>query len=146
MYKQLPRISLSAAGLWTAVLLASTGAWGKECWVDVYDKANFEGNRTRIEGPTEVPDLKTLNKEDWSNRIESLEVGPDAEAVAFRKPNFENDPQGPVYHPDAFKSWGAKEIPAYQEWDVSFGPGKKEHHLGELHFHKNINSIKVRCR
>lgn len=137
---------LSAVLVAGALCAASTAAWGEECWVDVYDQANFQGNKARIAGPAELADLKQLNREDWSNRIESLEVGPDAEVVAFRKPNFEDKPQGPVNHPEAFKQWGEKEIGAYQEWDISFGPGSKEHHLGELHFHKNINSIKIRCR
>lgn len=129
-----------------AGLAVSGTALAGECWVDIYDKANFEGSRARIEGPKELADLKNVNQEDWSNRIESLEVGADAEVLAFRKPDFEDKPQGSVYHQDAFKSWGNEEIPAYQEWDISFGPGKKEHHLGELHFHKNINSLKIRCR
>jgi hypothetical protein len=136
-----------AALLWAGAFLSASGtALGKECWLDVYDKANYEGNRVRINGPAELPDLKSLNKEDWSNRIESLQVGADAEVIAFRKPNFEEEPEGQVYHPEAFQSWGKKEIPAYQELEISFGPGKKEHHLGELNFHKNINSLKVRCR
>ena len=144
-YRKKPRPV--AAILSAGALLATSGvALGKECWLDVFDKPNFEGNRVRIEGPAELADLKNLNKEDWSNRIESLQVGPDAEALAFRKPNFENEPQGPVYHPEAFESWGKKEIPSYQDWEISFGPGKKEHHLGELHFHQNINSLKLRCR
>jgi hypothetical protein len=129
------------------VLLASSGAaFGKECWLDLYDKANYEGSHVRIEGPAELPSLKSLNGEDWSNRIESLQVGADAEVVAYRQADFQDQPQGPVNHPEAFKSWGAKEIPAYQELEIDFGPGKKAHHLGELDFHRNINSLKLRCR
>jgi hypothetical protein len=129
-----------------ALLAGSGAALGKECWLDVYDKANYEGSHARIEGPAELSNLKNVNGEDWSNRIESLKVGNDAEIIAFRQADFRDEPQGPVNHPEAFKSWGAKEIPAYQELEIDFGPGKKEHHLGELDFHRNINSLKVRCR
>jgi hypothetical protein len=118
----------------------------KECWLDAYDKPNYEGSKVRIPGPGELPDLKQLNGADWSSRIESLQVGPDAEVVVFRKPNFEATVQGPINHPEAFKSWGKGEIAAYQEWELSLGPGQKEHHLGELNFHRNINSLKIRCR
>ncbi len=136
-------IALLQAGV---VLLLSGAAFGKECWLDVYDQPDFGGKRVRIEGPAELSDLKNLNNEDWSNRIESLQVGADAEALAFRKPNFMEEPGRPLNHPDTFQRWGQNEIPGYQEWEISFGPGKKEHHLGELNFHKNINSLKLRCR
>lgn len=148
MYNHPPRKFATFTSLFGigALLALSGAARANECWIDVYDKANFEGSRVRITGPAELADLKSLNQEDWSNRIESLAVGADAEVLAFKKPNFEDKPQGPINHPEAFRSWGEKELPAYQEWDISFGPGSKEHHLGELHFHKNINSLKVRCR
>ncbi|MGZ8219293.1 hypothetical protein [Methylomagnum sp.] len=129
-----------------AFFMMSGAAFGRECWLDIYDKADFAGSRVHIEGPANLPSLKDLNKEDWSNRIESLKVGSGAEVVAFRKPNFEEAPQGQINHPQAFKNWGEQEIPAYQDQEISFGPGKQEHHLGELKFHRNINSIVVRCR
>jgi hypothetical protein len=100
----------------------------------------------RIEGPAQLSNLKTVNNQDWSNRIESLKVGSDAEVIAYRKENFEDKPQGPIYHPEAFKKWGEKEIPAYQELEITFGAGKEEHHLGELDFHQNINALKVMCK
>lgn len=130
-----------------ALLLAASGmAFGKECWLEIYDQANYQGSHARIEGPAELASLKSVNGEDWSNRIESLQVGSGAEVIAFRQADFKVEPKGPINHPEAFRNWGAKEIPAYQELEISFGPGKKEHHLGELDFHRNINSLKVRCR
>lgn len=129
-----------------AFLVFSGAALGKECWVDIYDKADFKGDRQRIGGPADLPTLKGLGNRDWSNRIESLQVGSDAEVVAFRKENFENEPDGPVNHPQAIQAWGEQELPTYLEQEISFGAGKKEHHLGELNFHRNINSLKVRCK
>jgi hypothetical protein len=135
------------AALMAGAFLTFSGATlGKECWVDIYDKANYEGNRQRIEGPADLASLKNLGNRDWSNRIESLQVGSDAEVTAFRKENFENDPNEPLNHPQAIEAWGEKDLPAYLEQEISFGAGKKAHHLGELDFHRNINSLKVRCK
>jgi hypothetical protein len=141
---RIPAIALClSAG---ALLAASAAVQAKECWLDIYDKANYEGGHARIQGPAELASLKNLNGEDWSNRIESLKVGPGAEVIAYRQAEFKDAPQGPVNHPEVFQNWGAKEIPAYQELEIDFGPGKNQHHLGELDFHRNINSLKVRCR
>lgn len=146
MYPNPPLRPLSVL-LQAGILLACSGtALGKECWVDIYDKPNFEGNHARIEGPAALPDLKSVNNEDWNNRIESLRVGADAEVVAFRRAGFDEKVEGPVNHPEAFQSWGTKDLPAYRELEITFGAGKEEHHLGELHFHQNINALKVRCR
>jgi hypothetical protein len=127
-------------------LCLAAPASARECWADFFDKANFEGARVRVEGPAELPSLRSLQGEDWSSRIESLRVGADAEVVAYRRPGFDTATTEPVNHPYAFKSWGQQELPAYQELEIGFGPGKSEHHLGELNFHRNINSLKVRCR
>ncbi len=135
------------AALMAGVLLVFSGAApAKECWLDIYDKDNFQGGHLRIEGPAELPNLKKLGDQDWSNRIESLKVGADAEVIAYRKENFEEKPRGPVNHPEAFQEWGAQEIPAYQELEINFGGGKQEHHLGDLHFHRSINALRVLCK
>lgn len=134
-----------------AVLLAvlscvSLGAWGAgECWVDIYDKTDFKGAHTRIEGPVELPSLSRLDGSDWSNRIESLMVGGKAQVTAFRLENFkEEQEEGPAYHGEAIKAWGEK-AESYGDEEITFGPGKKEHHLGELRFHQNIKSLKIKC-
>ncbi|MGX2039030.1 hypothetical protein ACWJKU_02705 [Methylocaldum sp. MU1018] len=117
-----------------------------ECWLDLYDKPDYEGSHVRLTGPAELSDLKSLSGENWSNRIESLAVGPDAEVFAFRQENFKDTPQGPVNHPYELKAWGEKDIGSYQDLKISFGPGVKAHHLGDLNFHRNINSLQIKCR
>lgn len=104
------------------------------------------GAHVRVEGPIELPNLKTLQGGDWSNRIESLQVGPTAEVVAFTKENFSETHTGQLAHPDALKGASESEIAAAHDLEISFGPGRKEHHLGEVKFHKNINALKIRCR
>lgn len=132
--------------LWAAIVGFSGSAFAGDCWVEIYDQPDFQGSRVRIDGPKDLPSLTNLNGADWGSRIESLTVGPKAEVVAFKRENFNEQHEGPVYHQDAIKAWGKQEMPAYHELEITFGPGRKEHHLGELNFHQNINSLKVRCR
>jgi hypothetical protein len=122
---------------------AGTAAAG-DCWLDIYDKTELNGAHVRIEGPVELPSLAKLNNENWGSRIESLEVGPKAKVTAFRQENFKENSEGPAYHGEALKAWGEKPE-SYSDQEISFGPGKKEHHLGEAHFHRAINSLVVKC-
>jgi hypothetical protein len=143
-----PRLGRFASSLFLAATLfsASSMAASKECWLDLYDKADYQGSYTRLKGPAELSNLKSLNGEDWSNRIESLVVGRDAEVYAFRQEGFKDDPEGPINHPYELQSWGEKDIASAQDLKITFGPGTKQHHLGDLNFHRNINSLKLKCR
>lgn len=132
-------------GLFSLVTGSALAAAGG-CWVDLYDKPDFKGAHVRLEGSQDLPKLNDLKGADWSNRIESLVVGPEAELVAYKQADYNEEHHGQVYHPDALRAWGEKELPALHDLEVMFGPGKKEHHLGELRFHQNINSLKLRCR
>lgn len=115
------------------------------CWLDIYDKTDFKGAHVRIDGPADLPNLQRLNGANWSSRIESLVVGEAAQVTVFKQENFREKEEGPAYHGEAIKAWG--ETPeSYGDQEMTFGPGKKEHHLGELHFHQAINSLLVRCQ
>jgi len=119
---------------------------GGGCWVDVFDRPDFAGSRVHIEGPAALPSLAGLDGRDWSDRIESLEVGPDASVTAYRNEGFRVDTEaGPAYHGEALKAWG--ETPeAYGDQAITFGSGKREHHLGELRLHRAIRALKIDCR
>jgi hypothetical protein len=133
-------------GLLIVFLSATGSAHAGDCWVELFDKPAFAGAHIRLDGPAEWPSLQQLGGSNWSNRIESLQVGPKAEVVAFKSENFIETHKGPVAHPDALKGASESEIAASHDLEISFGPGKQEHHLGEMKFHKNINSLKIRCR
>ncbi|MDD1651148.1 MAG: hypothetical protein LUO80_12280 [Methylococcaceae bacterium] len=133
-------------GCLTLLLFGSTSSHAGSCWVDIYDQPELAGSHVRIEGPAELPNLKALQGENWSNRIESLKVGPTTEVVAFKRENFNETHTGPLAHPDALKGASEAEIAAAHDLEISFGPGKHEHHLGEIKFHRSINSLKIRCR
>ena len=115
---------------------------GGDCWLD--DQGGFQGKKVRIEGPKELPSLTHLDGENWSNRIDSVEVGPKAQVYAFRQENFKDDYSGLAYHGDAIRNWN-EDAKTFSEREITFGAGHKEHHLGELHFHQNINSLKIQC-
>ncbi len=133
--------SVLLAGL---LALAGNVRAAGDCWLDVYDKTNFEGAHVRIDGPAELPNLGKLQGQDWGNRIDSLIVGPKAQVIAFRKEDFKEDQSGLPYHSDAIKNWGG-DASTYSDLEISFTPGQKEHHLGELNYHQNINSLKIKC-
>jgi len=137
--------ALAAAGLSLAALAMNPAAQAAgDCWLEVYDKTELTGAHVRIEGPAQLASLAKLNNENWGNRIESLEVGPKAQVLAFRQENFKEDSVAQPYHGEALKAWGEKPE-SYTNQEISFGPGKKEHHLGEQNFHRAINSLTVKC-
>lgn len=137
-----------AAAAVTVCLLCSLSGPARAagaCWLDIYDKTDFKGAHVRIDGPVDLPNLRNVGGSDWSNRIESLAVGEAAQVTVFRRENFREEEQGPAYHGEAIKAWGDKPE-SYSDQEMSFGPGKKEHHLGEMRFHQAINSLLVRCQ
>ena len=134
----------AAAGCLLAASAILQPVWAGDCWLDVYDKPELGGAHVRIEGPVQLPSLAKLNNENWGSRIESLEVGPKAQVLAFRQENYKENTEGPSYHGDALKNWGEKPE-SYSDQEISFGAGKKEHHLGEVNFHRAINSLTIKC-
>ncbi|MDD5036666.1 MAG: hypothetical protein PHE55_18155 [Methylococcaceae bacterium] len=134
----------SFSGFFLAAFSVAGMAASGDCWLDVYDKTEFNGNHAHLEGPAQLANLGKLNNEDWGSRIESLIVGPKARVLAFRKENFKEDETGLNYHGDAIQRWGEKPQD-YSNQEISFGPGRKEHHLGELNFHRSINSLTIKC-
>ncbi|TAN47406.1 MAG: hypothetical protein EPN21_17680 [Methylococcaceae bacterium] len=126
------------------VLLSGTAMAKGDCWMDIYTEIGFKGEHARIEGPAQLSNLRAVGGSDWSNRIDSLIVGPKALVQAFRKEAFQDDHTTPPNHPDALKAWGEKAADNDED-NAQFGPNQKHHHLGELNFHHNINSLKITC-
>jgi len=137
---------MNVSSLIPAAILGITTmtSYASDCGLDVYDKPGFGGSHARIEGPSDLTNLHQLNNEEWSNRIESLSTGPKTRVVAFRQENFKESSQGLVNHGDAFKAWNEKPE-SMSEQEIAFGPDHKELHLGELGFHRNINSLSIKC-
>lgn len=60
------------------------------CWVEVYEKPNFQGRSVRLHGPLELASLNIADLGDWRDRINSLRVGPSATAEVFGDANFKD--------------------------------------------------------
>lgn len=117
---------------------------GGDCWLEIYDKSEFQGKHVRIQGPAQLPNLRQVDGEDWGSRIDSLIVGPKAQVLAFVLEDFKDDAPAQAYHGDALRNW-KEEASSYSDKEITFGPGHKEHHMGELSFHRDINSLKITC-
>lgn len=126
-------------------LLSTPVYSGAGCWVDLYDQPNCKGEHIRVSGPKILGSLKNVEGSDWSNRIESIQVGPEARFTGYREENFDTSHPPATAHPDAFKSWGDDQLPAYLDLEIDIGPNMTESHLAELHFHRKIQSLKVIC-
>jgi len=59
------------------------------CWVDVFDRDGFTGNRRRLIGPAEFIGLRIRDK-DWADTIASLNVGPGAYVQCFDARQFDD--------------------------------------------------------
>ena len=115
-----------------------------DCWLDIYDEPGLQGNKVHIQGPRDLPNLRSLEGANWADRIDSVQVGPKAQVYAYRQEEFRDDFSGLGNHGDAIKTWN-EDARTFSEREISFGAGHREHHLGELNFHRNINSLKVQC-
>jgi beta/gamma crystallin len=94
----------------------------KNCWVDVFDDTKYEADdpHTRIQGPMELPSLKSLNGKNWNNDIQSVIVGPDATVRAYKDKDFKGT-------------------------EIAFAPGQRVPDLSKLDMSNDIESMKVAC-
>jgi hypothetical protein len=87
------------------------------CYIDVWRKADFRGEKIRIGGPAEYPTL-VFAEGQWGDDIGSLRVGPNAFVMAFRRRNFKDEL-------------------------VTFGPNDEVADLSQFEFEDDIESVKV---
>jgi hypothetical protein len=58
------------------------------CWVTIYDEKNYQGQQlTSLEG-FDLPHL-LFDDADWRGRVQSLEVGPNAEVTLYEEEFFQ---------------------------------------------------------
>ena len=88
-----------------------------QCYIDVWRDKNFEGEKLRIYGPSELRNLRFKNTH-WGNRISSLRVGPHAFVLAYRDRDFKNKM-------------------------IAFGPNQSIADLNHVKFDNQIDSIQV---
>lgn len=133
-------------GVFLALTCSSTAsALGSRCYVDVYEYAEYVGAHIRIEGPTKLRNLRSVNGENWDSRIDSLIVGPNARVRVYENPNYKMTLSEISKHPDLMRALGITAKDVSQESELEFGPNEKIHHLGEYNFHRKTRSIKIDC-
>jgi len=53
-----------------------------DCWVDLFERPNFQGRRLRLFGPQDYLNLR-VGSDGWGDEVRSLVVGPGAYVQAF---------------------------------------------------------------
>ena len=127
-----------------AAWLAESAAAPIDCWVDLFNGADFKGRQERIYGPVELANLKSVRGFDWNDVIESIAAGPGAEVTLYRREDF-SVPETPPNHVPELEAWGFEEG-NYRNGVLTLSPGQRIHHLGEYQLHQQVSSLKLVCQ
>jgi hypothetical protein len=94
----------------------------KACWAEIFEDTDFDlaDPHVKIQGPMQVATLKDFSGRNWSNEIESIIVGPNAEIKAYPEKDF----QGTV---------------------LVLKPNKRINDLSKLNMSDDIESMKISC-
>jgi hypothetical protein len=120
-------------------------AKNKDCWVDLFDDTQYQGNQIHISGPAKLKNLMKVKGENWDKRIESTIVGPKATLTVFENKGFKLTLAEMANHPVLMKSLGISKQDILEESELIFGANSKVHGFGEFHFYHKIRSLKVDC-
>jgi len=66
-------------------------AMDKGCWVRLYDKKNFNGDRLLIVGPVNLSRMIGPFGVNWENKVRSLETGPNTNLTIFDNRDFKDE-------------------------------------------------------
>lgn len=66
-------------------------AMDKGCWVKLYDKKNFNGDRLLIVGPVNLSRMIGPFGVNWENKVRSLETGPNTNLTIFDNRHFKDE-------------------------------------------------------
>lgn len=89
-----------------------------DCYIDIWKEADFRGERLRVYGPAEYPNMQQFAQGDWGDQVGSLRVGPHAFVMAYRDRDFKDKM-------------------------ITFGPNDEVARLEELKFEDDMESVKV---
>ena len=131
--------------LWIFGLNSIAVAKQEDCWVDLYEYAEYIGENIRIKGPMGLANLRSVNGENWEARIDSLVVGSDARVTIFEHTNYKLTLTEMAKHPELMKSLGITEKEIREESELIFKPNTRVNHLGVYNFHKKTKSLKIEC-
>ncbi|MGH8479396.1 MAG: beta/gamma crystallin domain-containing protein [Gammaproteobacteria bacterium] len=60
----------------------------KGCWVELYTKKSFRGDRLTLVGPLDMARMRGPFGADWENEVESIRAGPKATVTIFDSQHF----------------------------------------------------------
>lgn len=93
----------------------------KGCWARIYDRENYTGDMLTLVGPVQLADMSGPYGLDWDDRVNSIQVGPQATVTVF-------------------------DDPLWQERVAQFKPNQKQADLSErLGFFDEFGSVSVTC-
>lgn len=94
----------------------------KACWAEIYEDTDFDVNdpHVNIQGPMQMATLKDFSGRNWSNEIESIIVGPNAQVKAYSERDFKGT-------------------------ETVFTPNKRVNDLSKLNMSDEIESMKISC-
>jgi hypothetical protein len=92
------------------------------CWAEIYQEEHFASQQswTRIQGPSELRNLRDLAGRNWNDAISSIRVGPGATVEVFEHDDFR----------------GRSEI---------LPPGSQNATLRNVNLRNEISSMRIRC-
>ncbi|MCX7089490.1 MAG: beta/gamma crystallin domain-containing protein [Methylococcales bacterium] len=124
---------------------SNVNAKDKDCWVDLFDGAQYTGKHTQLEGPIQLAKLAQVNGENWDSRISSMKVGPKATITVFDHVDFVLTATEMAKSPGLMRSWGITEKDIKEESELIFKANAKIHDLSDFNFHQKIKSLKIDC-
>lgn len=94
----------------------------KACWAEIFEDTDFDlaDPHVKIQGPMQMPSLKDFSGRNWSNEIQSIIVGPNAEITAYPDKDF-------------------------QGTELVLKPNKRINDLSQLNMGDDIESMKISC-
>ena len=94
----------------------------RACWAEIFEDTDFDlgDPHVKIQGPMQVATLKDFSGRNWSNEIESIIVGPNAEIKAYPEKDF-------------------------QGTELVLKPNKRINDLSKLNMSDDIESMKISC-
>ena len=126
-------------------LSTSVYARNNDCWVDLYDDTQFEGEQIRLKGPIQLPSLTKVQWKNWDKKIESIVVGPKATLTVFENKNYKLTLAEIANHPVLMKSMGITMQDVLEDSELIFHANSKVHGFGEFDFYHKIRSLTVEC-
>lgn len=130
-----------------AVLIAmpAANAKDKDCWVEFFQGSQYSGEHFRLDGPIQLPNLRSVQGRNWELDIASLKVGPRARVTVFENTNFKLTLKEMERYPELLHSLGLTEKDAMEDKELIFGADSKIHDLSDFNFRKKIRSLKIDC-